>query len=430
MKSLKNLFGDNMLLKVTSFNSIGILVKIVTGFVTQKALAIFVGPSGVGVVGNFRDFFAAVQTISTAGLSNGIIKYVAEFKKDSKKLAQMLSTSLGIMLIVSSLCAVFVFFTASYWNEKIFSNAYDFTFIIKILALAVPLYALDVLLLAVINGYSRYKTYVVVNAVSNVTVLLLTLFLLWQFRLEGALYSLLAAPVLVFLITVIFVYNKRHKARLFRFSGFRFDVMKKFGTYTLMALLSGLAAPVVRIAIRDYIEITDGKDEVGYWEAMHRISNYYLMFFTSLMTLYVLPKLSEIKTNREFRTEIGNFYKTILPLFAVALFVLYLLRNYIILILQTSHFLPMESLFAWQLTGDFFKVASMVIAYQFLAKNMFWHFVVTEIFSLLLMYFSCIWFISSYGYVGASIGYALQMAVYLLVVVLVFRKKLFGNEPV
>src|SRR5690606_9434576 len=107
--------------------------------------------------------------------------------------------------------------------------------------------------------------------------------------------------------------------------------------------------------------------------------------------------------------------------------ILYLFRNYVIIILQTPEFYPMEALFAWQLAGDFFKVASMVIAYQFLAKNMFWHFVITEIFSLLLLYFCSVWFISAYGYVGASIGYALQMLVYLLVIAFIFRKKLFGG---
>lgn len=426
MKFLKKHFGNNLLLKVTSFNSIGVLVKIITGFITQKALAIFVGPQGVGFVGNFRDFIAVIQTFSTIGLSNAIIKYVSEFKENKNKLSQILSTSLGISLIAASFCAVIIFFTASYWNEKFFSGIYDFTLIIEVSAIAIPVYALNTMLVSVINGYSKYRLFVLVNICSNILVLAVTLFLLWQFRLEGALYSIVIAPVVSFIISILFVFHKRSKAKLFSFSLFNFQTLKNFKTFVLMALLSGIAMPFVRIAIRDYIEITDGKNAVGYWEAMFRISSFYLMFFTSLMTLYVLPKLSQINNNKDFRSEIANFYKTLLPLFAATLFIFYLLRNYVILILQTEEFYPMEPLFAWQLLGDFFKVASMVIAYQFIAKNMFWHYVFVEIFAMTALYSLCIIFISQYGFVGASMAYALQSFLHLLLVFIIFRKKLFS----
>jgi PST family polysaccharide transporter len=142
-----------------------------------------------------------------------------------------------------------------------------------------------------------------------------------------------------------------------------------------MKLVSAISLPLIMIAIRTEIVTVQSATEAGYWEAMNRISNYYLVFFTTLLTLYILPKLSEINDPKAFRKEIFGFYKTILPLFAAGMLIIYVLKTYIIQIVLTDEFLPMSSLFFWQLSGDLVKIASIVIAYQFLAKNMFWHYI-------------------------------------------------------
>ena len=204
-----------MLLKVTSMNAVGVLVRIVAGFITQKAIAVFVGPQGMGVVGNFRDFLAAIQSVSTLGITNGIVKYVAEFKKETNKLSQVLSTSLILIIGASSVSAVVIFFTASYWNSSIFGEKYDFTTIIQVCALAIPIYALNFLLVAIINGYSKYKEFIGINIVSNIAGVVVTVVLMWQFHLEGAIYAVLVAPLLAFVVTIGFIYKKRGKLQLF-----------------------------------------------------------------------------------------------------------------------------------------------------------------------------------------------------------------------
>ena len=162
---------------------------------------------------------------------------------------------------------------------------------------------------------------------------------------------------------------------------------------------------------------------------MNRISKYYLMFVSSLLTLYILPRLSEIDNAKEFRSEVFNFYKTIIPIFALGLLVIYFLRNYIITIVFSNEFKPVEDLFLWQLLGDFVKVLSIVIAYQFLAKRMFWHYIITEIFSVLILYVSSILFIDIYGVKGATIAHFVTYVMYYGVILLIFSSSLFGVIP-
>jgi PST family polysaccharide transporter len=65
------------LFKITSLNSLSIVLKLGIGLITSKVIAVFVGSSGLALVGNFRNFVGSFETISTLGFQNGIIKYVS-----------------------------------------------------------------------------------------------------------------------------------------------------------------------------------------------------------------------------------------------------------------------------------------------------------------------------------------------------------------
>ena len=154
-----------------------------------------------------------------------------------------------------------------------------------------------------------------------------------------------------------------------------------------------------------------------------------LMFVSSLLTLYVLPRFSEINTKLEFRKEVFSFYKTIMPIFAVGLIAIYFLRHFIIAIVFSKEFQAVEALFFWQLLGDFIKVLSIVIAVQFLAKKMFWYYMITEALSVIVLYFSSVYLIDLYGVKGATMAHFITYVVYFVVILLIFSKSLFGRLP-
>jgi len=159
---------------------------------------------------------------------------------------------------------------------------------------------------------------------------------------------------------------------------------------------------------------------------MNRISKYYLMFVSSLLTLYILPRFAEIDNIKDFRKEVFSFYKTIIPVFGLGLIVVYFLRHIIIQIVLTSEFKPVEELFLWQLLGDFVKVLSIVIAYQFLAKRMFWHYIITEAFSIVILYLTSVYLIDHFGVKGATIAHFVTYVMYYGLILLIFYSSLFG----
>ena len=97
-----------------------------------------------------------------------------------------------------------------------------------------------------------------------------------------------------------------------------------------MALFSAVFGPLVYLAIRKNIILNLGLVTAGYWESMTRISSYYLLFVTTIISIYYLPKLIESKNNEETKNVFHSFYKFILPIFVFGLIVIYFMRFFII----------------------------------------------------------------------------------------------------
>jgi PST family polysaccharide transporter len=207
------------------------------------------------------------------------------------------------------------------------------------------------------------------------------------------------------------------------------SVLKKMGFYSLMALFTAVFLPLVTIAIRSYIIDNVSYKDAGFWEAITRLSKYYLMFVSSLIALYLLPRFAEITDTKEFKKEIFSFYKTVIPILSVGMLIIYLLKKYIVLVVFTEEFKPVEDLFLWQLLGDFVKILSIIIAYQFLAKKMFWHYILTEAFLIITLYTTSVYFIDVFDSVkGAVIAHFVSYVMYYGIILLIFGSSLFGLD--
>lgn len=425
MKRLLDYINNNVLVRVASLNSTSVFIRIISGILTTKAIAAFIGPEGMALIGNLRNLLSSIHSIAILGIYNGVVKYVSDFKNNILELSKTISTAFYLGFISTTIISFLCYYNADLLNRWIF-GAYDYSYIFKVIALAVPFYSLNMFSFSIINGFSKYKILLVINIIGQILGLSITLILIWQNNIDGALVSVVITPSIIFLITLVAITNRRSLSSQIKASNFDLSIIKKLSVFSLMALITAIFLPLVTIVIRNYIIENIGMKEAGYWEGMNRISNYYLMFVNSLLALYILPRFSEINKIKEFRKEVLNFYKTLMPAFGIGLVVIYLFRDFIISIIFSNEFRPMEDLFLWYLLGDFVKVLSVVIAYQFLAKKMFWHYMITEVFLVLLIYFSSIYFIDLYGVRGATIAHFVTYLFYFGVILLIFGTSLFG----
>lgn len=423
MNSFKKI-TQTTLFKITSLNSFSVVLKIGIGLITSKVLAIFVGPGGMALVGNLRNFLTSLENISTLGFQNGIVKYVAENQRNKNELQKIIATVFISLLFTAFALSGFLFFFATFWNNQIFNN-FEYSFVFKVLALTLPWYAVSVFLLAILNGLSQFKKVIWANIIGNITGLLVSVFLILEFKTLGALLAIVITPALLFFITFYFLNKQINFFGAVRLHLFDFRIIKNLSSYSLMALVSSVLGPIVFLAIRNNIIENLGIGQAGFWETMTRISSYYLMFVSTILTVYFLPKLSIAQNNQETKAVFRKFYKSILPVFILGVIVLYFMRFWIIELLFTKDFLPVSTLFFWQLVGDVFKVASLILGYQFFAKKLTVAFIISELFSLTILYCSSLFFLNYFGIEGVVMAHAFYNFIYLIVLSVYFRKSLF-----
>jgi len=426
LKKLLNYINSQVLFKAANLNTATIITKIFAGVLTSKAIAVFIGVEGLALIGNIRNFLSAIQSFAILGLYKGLVKTIAEYKNDMVNLSKTLSTAYYVGFVSTILISFVCYYNAQMINDFLFSEHYNYAYVIKVMALALPFYSLNLFSFSIMNGFSNFKMLFIINIIGQILGLLVTLLLIYQNNIDGALVSAVIAPSLIFLITLVGIIGRKSLVSQVRISQVSFHILKKFGPYALMALVSAMAIPMVSILIRNYLIDEIGIKDAGYWEAMNRISDYYLMFISSLMTLYILPRFNEIDSKKEFRKEVFSFYKSILPKFGLGLIAIYFLRPFIIQLVFTKEFEPVEDLFLWQLLGDFVKVLSIVIAYQFIAKKMFTHFIVIELFLVFMLYFSSIYLIDIFGVQGAVMGHFVTYLMHYGIILLIFGSSLFG----
>ena len=410
------------LFKITSLNSVSVILKISVGIISSSVIAKLIGPSGMALVGNLRNFTASIEGIATLGFTNGIVKYVAEKEENQEELKRFLSTVFITLFFVIIILSGLLYFLADYLNQEIFGTDFQFEWVFKAFGLALPWYIASIVLVSVINGFGEFKKVIYINIIGNVLGLLITVGLIFFYKTFGALLAVILSPSVLFFVTLFFINKRINLWQFISRKSFDFSVLKPMSEYSLMALISMIFGPMVYLAIRNSIIENFDINQAGYWEAITRISNYYFLFLTTVLTVYFLPKLSKSTSNTETKKVIWSYYKGIIPVFLLGLIMVYLLKNILIQILFTKEFLPISKLFFWQLIGDFFKGLSTILALQFFAKKLTKAFIVAEIFSLSILWFSSTYLLSVYGIEGIVIAHAFTFFIYFVVLGIYFRK--------
>ena len=168
--------------------------------------------------------------------------------------------------------------------------------------------------------------------------------------------------------------------------------------------------------------------ETGLWEAMNRISNIYLLFLTTSLITYYLPRISEIDSDKELRKEVWVVSKLTIPAVVVVILLLYLLRNFVIELLLTKEFSDVTILFPYQLMGDFFKSVSWLLAFILIAKGKTTINIILNLLTYSSYFFLTTFLIDYSGFIGVSQSYFVTYFVYFMVVVFIFRNLIFQKN--
>ncbi|MTC78884.1 O-antigen translocase [Providencia sp. wls1916] len=409
------------LVKTSLLSLVATFFKMLSGLVINKAISVYIGPAGLAVIGQFQNFSQVVLIAAQGAINSGVVKYTAEYGRESPKIPYLFSTALRISLVASVSVGLLLVLFSSFFSSRILDSV-DYNFIFIIFGFTIILFVLNGLLLSIINGLKEIRSYIKINIIQSLYSLIFTSLLIYFFSLKGALIALATNQSIIFFITLLMI--RKHEIIKWKnfTSVFDKEISKKLFAFSAMAITSAIMVPTSQFIIRDYIATTQGMDQAGYWQGVWYISTTYLLIVTTALSTYYLPRLSEITSKQELKKEILQGYKILLPIVIACGLTIYILRDFIIYLLFSDSFLPMKPLFTWQIIGDAFKISSWILAYIMLAKSMTKLFILSEItFFLSLTILSCI-LVSYYGTIGATYAYSISYLTYLLFSIILIKK--------
>ena len=77
---------NNLILKITSLNSLVVGSRLIISLVVQNLLAQYTGQAGIAKVGQLRNLSSILMSLTSFGTFNGVVKYVSDYKSDKKTL--------------------------------------------------------------------------------------------------------------------------------------------------------------------------------------------------------------------------------------------------------------------------------------------------------------------------------------------------------
>lgn len=390
------------------------LLRMLTGFVVTKFVAVSVGPNGVALLGQLQSFVAGVNGLIANQIGQGVVRFTAEHVNSGYETTkEWWSAATSLLIMTVSVSSIGIILMSEYLSLWLFNNKALYWLLI-VVGLSLPFNAMNSIFLGVLNGLNENKKNIFISMISVCFTTTVTIFFLYVWGLNGGLFAVAINNGIAAVVVIVKVY--RLPWFKFRYWFAQVDNGKKkiFVGYMLMGVVGALTGPTAIITIRNMISSTISIDATGMWQAVTRISDAYLAMFTIGIGLYYFPKAATIKISCELKKETRFVIISLIPLLFAAVSCIFYFRDFIIHLLYSDDFYSARELFLPQLIGDVFRLLSFVPASILLARGYFKLNALAEvIINILFVSFSYMLLQQDYGLVSVNIAYALVYLFYL-----------------
>ena len=413
-------------IKTSFLSGLSTGISLLARLISTKIVAVYLGTNGMFLLGQLKDFLRLGNTISSFGIENGIVKYVAEFEEQKENLSNIIGTSFRINIIsaffVSLVILVFKNQISTFLQIDFDKNFYFFLLVISVISASI-----HTCFLSIYNGLNRIKLFVIVNIISNiVSAIILVLFVL-KMQIIGAFYALVINQILSLIINIIFYAVYKPFLIQWIFKKYINEYFKKLSSFSIMAIVGPVCLIISSFIVRDYLYDKFGADYAGSWEAMWRISAIYLLFLITTFKFYLIPTFSKLN-DIELKKEVFKIWKIVVPIIILITIAVYFSKNIIINLLLSNEFILINSIIFFHLIGDIIKINCWVLGNIMISKAKTKSFVFFQIeWSLLFVTLSYV-FIEKYGFVGVSISYFVTYIIHFSLLNIYFKKLLWINK--
>src|SRR5262249_25675504 len=300
-------------------------------------------------------------------------------------------------------------------GSAIFGDS-DYAPIFLAIAAAQILVGFGNLALAYFSGIGDNRTFAIVQIVANILALLLVVALTESMGLAGAVLGVVVPPATVGAVALWRFFRPTTRRGMFRIARDR-PRLKGLLSYAAAMGSSVAALPLSQLLIRIDISEHLGWQAVGYWQAVAKISEAYMLFVSVILINYLLPQLSSRQESGAALRMLFGFGALLLGVFIMGCGAIYAVRDYLLTIVYSQQFLVASDFVLPQLVGETFKVATLLLYYYFMSRDRVLIVFIAELALGVALYLLYLLLAPSYGTLAPIYAYALAYAGLLLIMI-------------
>lgn len=368
------------ILRSTSIIGGAAALNIGIGLLRMKAVALLLGPAGVGLIGLATNVVALVSSVAGLGFGSVGTRQIAEAagKDDPQAIAiarrALFWGTLGLAALGGlALWALRVSVATHLLGDPLQAH------LVGWLAPAVALTVAAASQSALLTGLRRIGDLARVQVAGGVLATVLGLAALWAWGRAGIVAYVIAAPLASFVFGHLFV------ARLPKARGHdgglpalahQWRTLARLGAAFMVA---GLAATAGQLLVRTLVQRELGPEALGQFQAAWTLSMTYIGFVLGAMGTDYYPRLTAVIDDPAAVNRLVNQQTEVALLLATpVLLAILALTPWVVRMLYSAEFGEATDVLRWQVLGDFLKVASWPLGFILLAAGAGRTFVITE----------------------------------------------------
>jgi enterobacterial common antigen flippase len=420
-ESGKSSYGQ--ILKSSALTGGSSILIVAFGIVRTKALALILGPAGVGLFGLYGSIYDLARTVAGLGINTSGVRQIAEATAtgDTRRIARTVTTLRRVAIfsgVLGALLLVMLCLPVSWFT---FGN-YQHAAWVALLSLAVLFNSVSAGQMALVQGMRRIADLARMNALGALYGTLFSLPIIYFFQERGIVPFMLCVTAMSILTSWWYA----RKIRVERVHLAAREITEEARALLRMGLAfmaSGLMGMGAAYLIRVLVLRALGLDAAGCFQAAWVLGGLYVGFIMQAMGADFFPRLTAVANNHPECNRLVNEQAEVgLLLAGPGVIATLTIAPLIIRLFYSAEFWPAADILRWICMGMVLRVASWPMSFILVAKGERTLFVWSE---LLIngLFVALVWMgLRVFGLNGTGIAFFAMYAIYWAGIYLVVRR--------
>jgi PST family polysaccharide transporter len=364
MSSHRQIFKSTALIGGAQVINMGI------GIVRTKALAVLLGPAGMGLAGLYMTATGLVGSVAGLGINASGVRQIAEAAgtNDQTRIARTIISLRRVALISGLLGMVLVLALAPLLSRTTFGDN-KHIFGIALMSLTLLFGGISAGQGALLQGLRRLRDLAASQVLGVGFGAVVSIALVWWLREQGIVPYLVAISAFGVLLSWWYARRVPVQRVTVTWKETLVESRSLLGlglAFTVAALIASGTAYLTRVLVQRQL----GMEAVGIYTATWTLSAYYVGFVLSAMGVDFMPRLTAVAHDHAIMNRLVNEQTEMGVLIAVpGVLATLTLAPWVMKVFYSGAFVQGADVVRWQILGVFLRVVSWPMGYMLIAKG-------------------------------------------------------------